>query len=274
MISTSIGRLELISKTTGSNQDWQRDINLVFARMQSLGRIHLTNGCSMHVHVSPCAEGTGYSIKQLHGIMKSVAYYDDAITRVVPAGRKNNPWAGSNVLHKDCSPKIRDAYGKISSRTWGPLFKEIDKTRFKQQVTTDVFKDKYMSWNFMHVCSACGTVEFRRPPGVNNATNAIFWVAFTMGFIKAALDWNWDAENGKKAYPVVKTLRSFIIYGLQGMEPTCQGIIGTGDIVENLDPSLSFSTAERAVIERKKAAKANKESGYAAKVCNRPKTHC
>jgi hypothetical protein len=48
--------------------------------------------------------------------------------------------------------------------------------------------DRLFSWNFRNlVPEGCGTVEFRRPPGVKGAASCVRWINFATVFIRAAM---------------------------------------------------------------------------------------
>lgn len=72
-----------------------RDITQIFKTLAGGCDILLTKGCSMHVHVAPNMEGQ-WTPTTLPGPVKGIAVFDDAITKIMPADRKVNPWCRSN----------------------------------------------------------------------------------------------------------------------------------------------------------------------------------
>jgi hypothetical protein len=110
-----------VSRVLSTNIDWYRELELVFA---------------MHVHVSPNnPDGSKYTITQLRGILKGLSYFDNAITSIMPAERKENEWAVSNVQGRSAKPKLKNAYALVHTKSWKPLFTIFDKVA-KQGILT------------------------------------------------------------------------------------------------------------------------------------------
>ncbi|EXV02501.1 amidoligase domain protein [Metarhizium robertsii] len=266
-------RLELVSRCMTTNTDWQGEITKVFQTLQRIGETQLTTGCSMHVHVPPSREGNSYKPEQLHSIMKAVAYFDRAVTAAVPPDRKDNEWAASNFQKGSCAPRYAELYSNMSSLTWGPLFQEFDRIRLPALIPINVFKNKYVSWNFKHLGSECGTVEFRRPPGVKDARSALYWVAFTLGFLEGAMGHDWSNMKEEKTHGAFLDLRIIIRGGLKRLGPSCAGIIDNmDDIREEKSQPTPATRQEKEVIAAKKREKLDKESNFAVKVNSRPST--
>ncbi|TWU71855.1 hypothetical protein ED733_003304 [Metarhizium rileyi] len=266
-------RLEIVSRCIASDDDWFAEITSVFKTLQKLGTIFLTAGCSTHVHVSPSAQKEEvYTIEQMRAIIKAVAYYEQAITRVMPGNRKNNTWAVSNFQDDKTGIKYRELYNKISSDTWAPLFDALDEVRFLPLVPLEIFTTKHQSWNFKHLRSECGTLEFRRPPGVETAEEAIYWAAFALGFIKGAMTCDWSIKKMSKAHADSKALKSFVHDGLSQLRLTHGVRSYIPDIVERNDPPTAYTSTEMRVAEREKGEKHSKDSNFVVKVNSRPNT--
>ncbi|KAG8404847.1 hypothetical protein J3459_016657 [Metarhizium acridum] len=266
-------RLELVSRCMTTDVDWQKEITTVFDTIRRIGDIQLTKGCSTHVHVSPSRGGNRYQIGQLRSIMKAIAYFDRAVTAAVPADRKENEWAASNFKEKSCNRTYAELHGNISSLTWGPLFQKFDGVRLPALIPADVFHNRYVSWNFKHLGSECGTVEFRRPPGVEDARRALYWVAFTLGFLEGAMGFDLSDVKEERKHGTFQDLQERIFDGLTRLGPTCAGIIGRVDgIGEYKSEPTPASREEKEVIAAKKTEKLDKESNFVVKVNSRPST--
>ncbi|KHN94816.1 uncharacterized protein MAM_07235 [Metarhizium album ARSEF 1941] len=261
--STLTGRLEIVSRRIGSNVDWRAEISTVFDTLSRIGEIKLTTGCSMHVHVSPSAGKTPCTPKQMHGILKAIAYMDHAITDIVPGSRKENEWAASNFSPGKCDPSTGELYNDVPQDTWEPLFREFEKIRMLVMISTKVLNDKFLSWNFKHLCSSCGTVESRRPPGVGDAQRAIYRVAVTLGFIQQAICYDWGDVKCDQEHADVGFLGEFIVLGLSRLERTCQGIIEVMGTDASQSPPSTW--AEKAAIDVKKKEKLLKDGNFVAK---------
>lgn len=96
----------------------------------------------------------------------------------------------------------------------------------------------------------CGTIEFRRPPGVRTSDDAKHWAAIALGFVANAMQLqNWDAVKGTKTHPSTSDLRAAILNGLQALGPHAQGALGP--IPDVNEPATIFSPQELASIENK-----------------------
>lgn len=255
-----------------TNTDWQGEITKVFHHLQRIGETQLTTGCSMQVHVSPSREGNSYKPEQLHSIMKAIAYFDRAVTAAVPPDRKDNEWAASNFQKGSCAPRYAELYSNMSSLTWGPVFQEFDRIRLPALIPMNVFQNKYVSWNFKHLGSECGTVQFRRPPGVKDARSALYWVAFTLGFLEGAMGHDWSNVKEKKTHGAFHEFQSFIRGGVNRLGPTCGGIMEEIEDVQKEESQPTLATRqEKEVIAAKKREKLDKESNFAVKVSHKPR---
>lgn len=231
----------------------------------------------MHVHVSPGSdEDDVYDLAQLKSILKATALFDKAITSVMPADRKENPYCQTNYaprreqLHRserDINESIRHAFAQVPSAGWRALFAQFDSLRSVQRKTIQgVFfgESRYLSWNFAHLASQCGTIEFRRPPGVRDAAAAKHWVAFTLGFLSGAMVTDFAAV-GKQHAPV-EALLATIRAGHLTLPRSCAGALNVALLRADHARPRQYSEAEMRSINRKKEAKKNKLSGFVEKV--------
>lgn len=231
----------------------------------------------MHVHVSPSAKPRGsedkWSAAQLRSILKAISFFDDPITKIMPAERKQNPYAMSNMLSDDvfrATPALKKAYLAVGQDTWKPLFDfydaKIKSNLMKPQSHAIMGSCRLSSWNFEHIAASCGTVEFRRSPGANSAQMAKHWTAFTLGFIAAAAIEPQDqnpltSRANTKAHPPVTLLDWFVRHGLKKLEPESQGALGPVNEINK--PPTVFPAAQLA---KKKALLMARTSPYAEKV--------
>lgn len=266
---TATGRIELVSRAMTTAEHWQKEVDDIFLILNEYCNIALTKGCSMHVHVSPSLVGisqTKYTMDDLRKVLKAVAYFDKPITKVMPADRKANEYAKSNLDSNTTPAVVKQAYQKVGQDTWKPLFRIYDKIKSTHSFLLEFSNDKLLSWNFKHLTDECGTIEFRRPPGVRSAAAANHWVSFTLGFISEALRTNWEALEAGKSHPQVVDLSNFVENGILRLEQTSQGALRAALLVEDRSPATVYSAAELARIKRKAAEKAKASSPFADKV--------
>lgn len=245
-----------------TNEDWQGEIEKVFLVILKTCEIQLTTGCSMHVHISPRSV-QNWDNDQLKRIIKQVIYYDSSLTTIMPPDRKDNTWAKSNVK---MTPDWKAGYDQVPQRTWAPLFDSFDKHKMKQALLHDWSQKRYVSWNFANVLSTCGTVEFRRPPGVKADVDAKHWVAIALGYIAHAIAvQDWNTVKLTKTYPSSQQLRNAITRGVQILGKNSLGALGPMADINR--PATPVSPQELASIEKKKKDKSKKQSVFAEKVC-------
>lgn len=120
--------------------------------------------------------------------------------------------------------------------------------------------------------SECGTVEFQRPPGVKDARSALYWVAFTLGFLEGAMGQDWSNVKEEKTHGAFLDLRIIIRGGLKRLGPSCAGTIDNmDDIREEKSQPTPATRQEKEVIAAKKREKLDKESNFAVKVSQKPR---
>ncbi|KAI0197542.1 hypothetical protein F4808DRAFT_473724 [Astrocystis sublimbata] len=266
-------RVEFVSRAFLTTENWQVEVDKVFEVLQEDWEIHLTHGCSMHVHVSPgimvdgFMKGQRYTIEHLRRLVKAIALFDDATTKIMPRERKENPWAESNFQGSKVPIQLKQLYSLVPAQTWAPLFNRIDQLKWPNLVFQALGENRYLSWNFSNI-SDSGTVEFRRPPGVINAVQAKHWVAVALGFVSSALGNNMERYTNFNHYLRIDELLPFLQSGIQRLAPTCGGALRHERIREDLSNPYGYTSAEMQDVERKKLEK--KESPFAVKVSSRP----
>ncbi|KAK7710323.1 hypothetical protein SLS64_005908 [Diaporthe eres] len=259
-------RVEFVSRTIASDDAWQMEFDQLYGFLNEYCDVSRTTGCSTHVHVSPSAKPKGkedkWSHLDLRSIMKALSYYDQPITKVMPAERKQNPYAMSNMT----LPKLSNYYAVVEKNSWKPLFDFYDVSLksaiLARNAHATMGGDRLASWNFEHITDQCGTIEFRRSPGCDNVTKAKHWVNFTLGFVyhaaKGGVDWS--VHQNEKKHPSVADLKAFVTRGVSLLEPGCSAL---GPIAEDKSAPTVFNAAETA---RKKAEKLRRASPYAESV--------
>lgn len=260
-----LGRVELVSRTMASDEEWQDELDTVFHLLNSSCHMICTTGCSMHVHVSPSARPKRsedrWTPGQLNKVMKTISYCTIPVTQIMPADRKNNPWAMPNMISGDvarANPRLSPAYKQVQTETWKPLFDIYDSQMRININKTQAFalmgRVRYVAWNFEHIPGACGTVEFRQPPGVTTSAPAKHWASFTLGLLYAAAfqtNLDWAQIAAQNTHPSVEDLDSFTKAGVGGLELTCQGALES--LEEDTSEAKVWSAEETKKILEKKA---------------------
>ncbi|QSS58322.1 hypothetical protein I7I51_07745, partial [Histoplasma capsulatum] len=85
----------------------------------------------------------------------------------------------------------------------------------KQSILVGLCESHYLSWNFQNIASACGTIEFRRPPAVKSAAEAIHWISFALGYVAHSMQRDWSTVAQTNTFPSMNDLRAAVVSGLQ-----------------------------------------------------------
>ena len=184
--------------------------------------------------------------------MKAVSYFTNPVTKIMPAERKNSPWAMPNMLSDDVAerqPQLKAAYEQVETESWKLLF-DIYDSRMKRpldrtQAYVVMGQHRNVAWNFAHVTSDCGTIEFRQGPGITTSEQVKHCVSFTLGFIYAAAfqtNLNWTQTAATTTHPSVEELDSFVKTGSRGLEPESQGALET--LEEDTSEAKVWTTLE------------------------------
>ncbi|KAI3343275.1 hypothetical protein F4824DRAFT_3043 [Ustulina deusta] len=245
------------------------EVDLVFTTLNAGWEITLTTGCAMHIHVSTgTTDQDRYTMEHVRRILKAMALFDDAITKIMPAHRKDNVWAMSNFQGREAPATLRQEYAAVPTQTWAPLFNRFDKIRMKQMVFMEMEQNRSLSWNFSNLAAQCGTVEFRRPPSVRTAAEAKHWAGVALGFVAQALDTDFNQYIGSSSYLPVNALLTFLDRGIGRLDGTCRGCLNPAAIKEDRSPPMAYTAAQLQAIARKKAEKNKAGSPFVAKVCH------
>ncbi|KAK0654171.1 hypothetical protein QBC41DRAFT_351543 [Cercophora samala] len=285
--------VELVSRILRTDENWAAEVALVYTALAECCEIKLTTGCSMHVHVSPVRQLPGkpdqFTYPEIANIIKAVAYFDEPLTDIMPAERKQNAFALSSFTglppadDQDANdrfnePKmrtLRSLYHDVPAAGWGPLFQHLEKVRngisFRQN--WDLYRLR--SFNFSPLLDEnCLTIEFRRPPGVDTAAKATKWTSVALCFFASAIDSAWNVQTSgpplrdSKSRPTLKEFKTFLERGrtflnMDSFDPNV--------LVANKDPALILTAIQIAKL-KSKDAEMDSESVFESKLSSRSNT--
>ncbi|KAL2017758.1 hypothetical protein VTK56DRAFT_1676 [Thermocarpiscus australiensis] len=269
--------IELVSPVLSTQAfDWPKQFQIIFEALDMSCDILLSTGCSMHVHVG-LGVNEHWPLAPRVRLVKAIAVFDEAIMRIMPADRKMNPWARSRfrdidtndpaVKPSSAEPDLKKAFDEVPTKSWKPLFDIFDAIKMKQMVFRKLGQARHVSMNFANVDNEkCNTVEFRRPPGVKTATDAQKWAAFTVAFVRAAIEPHWyDQWVSSRHHASVQDLQKFVKGGLNLLGSGWGNLLDPRQLVEDTSPPLRFEAFKLEEVKRK-LAKAVKESPFEEKV--------
>ncbi|KAI1261770.1 hypothetical protein F5Y18DRAFT_440164 [Xylariaceae sp. FL1019] len=128
LILLCLGRVEIVSRALWTDEEWKLEIDRVYSALHNGWDLLLTPGCAMHTHVSP-GIGKRFTLAQVKWILKWISLFDGAITKIMPAHRKDNAWAMSNFRSAQAPSKWRTLFEAIETESFDKLFKEIDEMK-------------------------------------------------------------------------------------------------------------------------------------------------
>ena len=227
--------MELVSPImSDADWVWSDVLDTIFESLDSAFVIHVNAACSMHVHIKPVL---GWNPAGVRSLAKAAAVFDDAITKIMPPSRKLTPWARSSFRQitrwtdpaevrllpalSSTSKDLAASFHKVTTgeKTWKHLFDHFESKIKRNESIPHVFDDRNVSMNFLPINNGiCGTVEFRRPPGVETAQDAQKWAAFALAFMSASLTPAWAADakarSSTNKNATVAELQTFLQQGL------------------------------------------------------------
>lgn len=138
--------------------------------MRTMCRIEINLSCSLHGYIPPSA-GTQWDIGSLQCICRGIPYFEGDINALLPASRRNNEYAASNI----------HANSRLSRMDFGACLASIENCENNVEIA-ELMNDngrRYYSWNFTNrYYGGKSTVEFRQAPGVSTESDCLRWIEF------------------------------------------------------------------------------------------------
>ncbi|KAJ5778191.1 amidoligase enzyme-domain-containing protein [Penicillium odoratum] len=172
--------LELVSPILSYNKqgDWREHVRELLRSVRKICRIESNASCGFHVHISP-PEGTSWDLDSLKSICRAIFYFEGAINTILPANRRNNEYAASNLRENS----------RLRGKDLRNCLKTIDDCQNNVDFA-DLMNDngkRYFAWNFTNLyCGGKYTVEFRQAPGVSDESASLPWIEFVVLFINSS----------------------------------------------------------------------------------------
>lgn len=146
--------------------------------MRKVCRIESNSSCGFHVHISP-PEGKSWDLDSLKSICRTIFYFEGAINAILPANRRNNEYAASNLCENS----------RLRGKDLGKCLRTIDDCHNNVDIA-DLMNDngkRYFAWNFTNLyCGGKSTVEFGQAPGVSDESACLPWIEFVVLFINSS----------------------------------------------------------------------------------------
>ncbi|KAJ5263717.1 amidoligase enzyme-domain-containing protein [Penicillium angulare] len=172
--------LELVSPILSYNKqgDWRDDVRELLRSVRKICRIESNSSCGLHVHISP-PDGTSWDLDSLKSICRSIFYFEGAINAILPANRRNNEYAASNLCENS----------RLRGNDLGKCLRTIDDCQNNVDIA-DLMNDngkRYFAWNFTNLYyGGKSTVEFRQAPEVSDESECLPWIEFVVLFINSS----------------------------------------------------------------------------------------
>ncbi|KAK5659082.1 hypothetical protein OQA88_1171 [Cercophora sp. LCS_1] len=188
-------RIELVSRVLSTADGWRHEVATVFQVLSANADLATNESCATHIHVSPGLYT--FEDDQLRAICQGIAFFDTAITALLPAHRRTTKWARSN-MENDVNPHLRQAAKLVPRDGLAAMWSEFDQVSRGNVFAVMNSEERRMAWNFANVDSGSGTVEFRSPPGVTDERDLSSWVTFTLGLVAAIMGTKWQDLKTRK----------------------------------------------------------------------------
>ncbi|KAK3898274.1 hypothetical protein C8A05DRAFT_38138 [Staphylotrichum tortipilum] len=261
--------LEIVSRVQWSDNDvWLSEVDKVFTTIDKICDIRLTRGCSMHVHARPLE---GWDMQKVRRLMRAIAVFDHAITAVMPADRKDNPWARSNFhdsIAMTGAPKpdnsgfkktgteahpanvtLKAYFNRVETKTWKPLFQYFDSIKTPGSIGGKMGRDR-----------------------VSTSKDAKRWTALAVYLVAACLKEDFKPWEPRKVHATLRQFHEFLQRGrkMVGWEHMFSP---TEAFPENTSPATPYMAWELQEVKRNLDKAENEQSALEMKMSNsRPNT--
>ncbi|KAK3372845.1 hypothetical protein B0T24DRAFT_702116 [Lasiosphaeria ovina] len=217
--------IEVISRPTYASKPWKEDLKLVFAGLEKLFEIKVTDSCSHHVPITPghtiSTDPPLYTAEEVAKVMCGDLYWQSPLTVIVSASRKNNMYAMPlTSANKDLQARYDGAAsGKYN---WSFIFDHIFSYGHDIQSVARLgfgaegYKPclKYLSTSYIQLVNLLGTIEFRRLGGADSAKKAEHHIVFMLAhFMESMYHDQWKRRASTTRLPSVDAYIAALVWG-------------------------------------------------------------
>lgn len=156
---------------------WRNDLREIFQALRNKCDIETNNTCGLHIHISS-GRGT-WGLRTIKDLCRNIFYFEEVIDDLIPKHRVGNDLIRSS---RQSSAQLRD-------KTARECLAIINRCYSLPQIINAMNDNgsRYFAWNFVNLKrGGLGTIEFRQPPGAENAEEALQWAEFVVLFLHAA----------------------------------------------------------------------------------------
>ena len=213
--------MELVSPILDfqDHSKWNKQMDDVWWVLQEKFNTSTDTHCSTHVHISP-AEGQ-WTLDQVKRVAKAALYFEQSVDTILPTHRSNSTWAKSNRNNTSLKDKdMNELFSLIDSK------QDVDEIvclmcscsrnsleGISMGRSLGLPQYNMFRWNFTPLTRhSMGTIEFRQPPGSEDAASTKLWVTFAVSFVQAAITSAHTLDSAR--LPVLEDLRTFMLNGV------------------------------------------------------------
>jgi hypothetical protein len=201
--------VEIISPILRDNHNppeerWEPEVDKIFRALNKRGRVSTNTSCGTHVHLSPGSER--WSLEDLKKLSCCILYFERAFEALYPEAEwpkiyakeaqrnkrarhaKANWTDNKNLREKSYVESVEDIRGIKNVAKLIELMNPPD----EYYEDPPLFCRRSFAWNFTNLGpttqgTESGTVEYRRPPGVQSSNACVSWVRLAIAFVRAVL---------------------------------------------------------------------------------------
>jgi hypothetical protein len=217
---------------------WKPLVERIWWALDQRGGVSTNTTCGTHVHLSP--KSTTWTLKDLQKLSCCILYFERAFEVLYPEARRECSAAHSRreIYAENARKNKRAKHAKanwVDNRKFGAQYSNnVDLICGTKNIVeliglmnplgqeynrSDVF-DRAFAWNFNNMKQGgTGTVEYRRPPGVQRLNACISWVRLAITFVRAAIQikdpyFPLQGDLSDAQYMDVNRLKRFLEAGL------------------------------------------------------------
>lgn len=231
---------------------WVLAVERIFRALNERGGVSTNTTCGTHVHLRP--KNASWSLEDLQKLSCCVLYFERVFEVLYPEASVNSDSMSEpsriEEYIKNAQQNKRAIHAKanwVDNWKFGVQYEEnvnlilrtknIDELKGLMNPVEEKYnaRDRYdrtFAWNFTNlITGGLGTVEYRRPPGVQSANACVNWVRLATTFVRAAIqvdDPYFPLKNDSSDIPYVSVahLQRFLETGLP-VGRTMSGCFGT-----------------------------------------------
>lgn len=177
----------------------------MWERTRSACLVKTNKSCGTHIHLSPL--GRSWTLEELKSIAIAINHFESAFEVLLPMTRRGSPYARSNRRYMNSA---------LENKGDSECIEAVLACQSVDDLATLMCTDRYVAWNFVNLKKdyTKGTLEWRQPPGQNDAVGCLAWIELALNFVHSAASRPTWHENYTDYTQTIAGLQQFISEGI------------------------------------------------------------